>query len=225
MPNEVLFFIEAFVVFGALLLIKKFLGKAGLMAWVPVAVILANIQVLESVNVFGLDATLGNVLFASSFLATDMLSENYGKKYAKRAVKAGVIFMLFFIVVSQITLLFAPASFDVARPAIEGVFTLSLRTTAASLLMYALANILDVVLFERLKKATKGKYLWMRNNVCTIVCNCVENFGFVLLAFTGILAFNDMMAIALSTCVIEIVLALLDTPFVYAAKHLKTKNE
>lgn len=221
MNNEILFIAELLFVFGAVLLIKKFLGKKGLIAWVGIAGVLANLQVTKSISLFGMDATLGNVLFASSFLATDIISECYGKKEAKKAVKTGIIFMLLFLVISQFTLWFVPSAFDIAHPAMESLFTISLRTTAASVLMYALANILDVVLFDKLSKATNGKYLWLRNNVCTIVCNCAENFGFLFLAFLGIMDVETIMGIALTTCVIEAIIAVLDTPFAYIARKIK----
>lgn len=225
MSNELLLFIEAIFVFGSLLLVKKFLGKYGLIAWVAIVGVLANIQVTESVNLFGLSATLGNVLFASSFLATDIISECYGKKYAKKAVFSGIGFMIFWVILSQITLLFQPNEIDMANGAFQTLFTISIRTTLASVSMYALANFCDVILFEKLSKKMNGKHLWFRNNVCTILCNCLENFGFIFLAFGGIYEIGDLWAIALTTCAIEIIIAIFDTPFAYIAKRLKTKGE
>ena len=223
MSNEALLFIEAFVVFGAMLGVNKLFGKAGLMAWVPVVAILANIQVNESVNLFGFSATLGNVLFASSFLATDILSECYGKQYAKTAVKMGIAFMVVFLVMSQFTLWFTPNEIDVARPSLEGLFTLSIRTTLASLTMYAIANMADVWLFDKLSQAMNGEKLWLRNNLSTIICNGLENFGFVFLAFYGVFPVADLLSIALVTCLIETIIALLDTPFLYLARKQNAK--
>lgn len=225
MSNELLLLLEAVFVFGSLLLVKKFLGKYGLIAWVAIVGVLANIQVTESINLFGMSATLGNVLFASSFLATDILSECYGKKYAKKAVFAGIGFMIFWVILSQITLLFQPNEIDMANGAFQTLFTISIRTTLASVTMYALANFCDVILFEKLSQKMNGKHLWFRNNVCTILCNCLENFGFIFLAFGGIFEVSDLWAIALTTCAIEIIIAIFDTPFAYIAKQLKTKGE
>jgi uncharacterized integral membrane protein (TIGR00697 family) len=224
MNNELLFLAELFFVFGGLLLIKKLLGKKGLIAWVGIAGVLANLQVAKCINIFGLEATLGNVLFASSFLATDIISECYGKKEAKKAVATGIVFMIMWIVISQFTLWFAPSEFDIAHEPMQGLFSITLRTTAASVFMYALANIADVYLFEFLSKKTKGKHLWLRNNICTIACNCLENFGFVFLAFAGIMDVEVIMQIALTTCAIEALIAILDTPFAYAARRIKSKE-
>lgn len=225
MSNEMLFVIELLATFSALLLVKKFLGKKGLVAWVACAGILANLQVNKCIDLFGLSATLGNVMFASSFLATDILSECYGKKTARNAVIAGVMFMLIFIFVSQISLAFVPSGVDLVHGAMEQLFTMSFRTTSASVFMYAVANLADVYLFDKLKSLTKGKYLWFRNNVATIITNCLENFGFVFLAFWGIFDMQTMLEIALTTCAIEAAIAILDTPFAYVARKIKTTDE
>lgn len=223
--NELLGIIELIVVFGGVLLSKKLFGKKGLFAWVVIAGILANLQVNKTITLFGLDVAMGNVMFASSFLATDMLSEVYGKKVAKKAVIAGVSALVFFICFMQFTMSFTPSEYDVITPAMSEFFQMSIRTTVASVTMYALANICDVYLFDFLKEKTNGKKLWLRNNISTIVCNGLENFGFIYLAFYGVLETESLLPIALTTTAVEAVIALLDTPFLYIAKKTKTKDE
>ena len=80
---------------------------------------------------------------------------------------------------------------------------------------------LDVILFDKLKEKTKGKFLWFRNNFATIICNCLENFFFIGLAFYGIYDMTTILIIAGSTSVIEIIAAICDTPFLYLAKRIK----
>lgn len=223
--NELLSVVELVAIFGGVLLARKFFGKKGLFAWVVVAGILANLQVNKTITLFGFDLAMGNVMFASSFLATDMLSEIYSKKTAKKAVIAGVSALVFFICFMQLTLAFVPSEFDVMNPAMSELFQMSVRTTLASVAMYALANISDVYLFDFLKKKTNGKMLWLRNNVSTIVCNGLENFGFVFLAFYGVLDTEALLPIALTATAVETAIALIDTPFLYIAKRIKTKGE
>lgn len=77
--NEWLLVVEIITVFSLLLITKRLFGKNGLICWVAMASIIANIEVTKSVDIFNISATLGNVMFASNFLATDILSECYGK--------------------------------------------------------------------------------------------------------------------------------------------------
>lgn len=75
--NNFLVFIEVAFVFSSVLAALKFFGKPGVIAWVPIATVLANIITAKNANVFGLSTAIGTVMFASTFLATDILSEMY----------------------------------------------------------------------------------------------------------------------------------------------------
>lgn len=219
--NEVLLFIEIIVVFSILLIAKRLFGKSGLFLWIGIASILANIQVVKSVDIFGISATLGNVLFASNFLATDILSECYGKKEAKKGVYIGLFAVIAYLIITQLSLLFTPNEIDVAQSSMKTLFSLAPRVCISSLVMFFIANLVDVHLYDKLHKKFKGEKLWLRNNISTIVCNCLENFGFVFLAFTGTYPITDVLMIAVTTCAIEIIIAICDTPFLYLAKHIK----
>lgn len=215
--NEVLMFCEIVIVFSLLLLSKKLFGKAGVQAWIPIATIIANILTLKNVNVFGMNTAIGTIVFASIFLATDILSECYGVKEARRGVLMGIFGAIVFMICSQLTLLYIPSNIDVANGAMGQLFTMNLRITFSSLLMFLIANLADIFLYDKLRIKTKGRYLWLRNNIATITCNCLENFFFVLLGFYGLFDFHQCMDIALSLSVIETLIGICDTPFLYLA--------
>ena len=198
--NELLFFLEIVLTFGCVVAAKKIFGKAGLIAWIAIAMILANLTVVKTVNIFGIDATIGNIMFAH------------------KGILVGLGGVLVFMVCTQISLLYTPSTTDVSHDAMALLFALNLRTSIASVAMCILANWLNVSLYAKIRELTHGKYLWLRNNVTTITCNCVENFLFVLLAFGGIYSPEQILAIACSTCAIEIFLALCDTPFLYLSR-------
>ena len=80
-------------------------------------------------------------------------------------------------------------------------------------------------LYDRLKSRFNGKHMWIRNNLSTILCNCLENFLFMMLAFLGVYDFKTVMIMALSTSVIEIIAGVFDTPFLYVAIKWKNKEE
>ena len=224
--NNILIFIEIIIVFSALLIAYKLFGKIGVMVWVGLATVLANIITAKNADVFGLSTAIGTVMFASTFLATDILAEYHDAKSARQAIYIGIMADIVLIVSTQIALLYRPSDFDYADGAMRTLFSLNLRISVASLVMYAISNLADVAIFSKMKKA--GSKLWLRNNVATIVCNCLENFGFIALAFAGIYDWNTILIIALSTSAIEFIVALCDTPFLYLAglinKRAKSKN-
>ena len=219
--NGIILFAEIIIVFSALLLCHKLFGKAGLIAWVGIATVLANIITAKNADLFGMSVAIGTVMFASTFLATDILSELYSKEDAKTAIYIGLFSSALLIVATQIALLYKPSAIDYANDSMKVLFGLNLRISLASMIMYFIANMGDIYLFNAIKEKMNGKQMWVRNNVATIVCNCLENFGFIGLAFAGIYDFKTILIIAGSTSVVELIAAICDTPFLYIATRRK----
>lgn len=121
MSNEILLVLSIFIIYGSVIVMYKLFGKQGLFCFTSIATIAANIEVLIMVKAFGMVMTLGNVLFASTFLITDIVSEVYGKKDAKRAVHIGITTSIVFIIFSQWWLLYTPDSTDFAMPAMQTI--------------------------------------------------------------------------------------------------------
>ena len=217
--NIVLGIISIIFVYTSTILMDKFLKKEGLIIWITFATITANILVCKNIDIFNLTVSLGNIMFASNFLATDILSEKYLKDYAYKAVIIGLVMNLLFTFFMQIALLYIPSSTDISNESMKTLFNLNLRVSLSSSLLYFLSNYLDIYLFNKLKEKYPNK-LWLRNNVSTIISNCLENYLFVTLSFIGIYDINTIISIATTTSIIEIFLAILDTPFLY----LSTKN-
>lgn len=215
--NIALGFVNIVVTFSLVVLIEKLFKKDGLVVWVSIATILANLTVCKMIDVFNFTTSLGNVIFASTFLATDILSEKYSKDDAKKAVYLSIFSGITFIIITQLTLLFIPSSEDVVQSAMKTLFSINLRTSIASMGMFFIANMLDIYIYNKLKEKLPGK-LWLRNNVATITCNCIENYFFNTLAFIGIFSIPTIISIATTTTIIEIVIALCDTPFLYLSK-------
>lgn len=219
--NNLLLILSIIATFSGMLIMKKLLGKEGLIGWMGIASILANILICKSVTLLGIGSTLGNVLFASNFLATDMLTENYGYKEAKKGVRFGILAILIFLIVTQVALIYIPNEDDFAQSSFETLFSLVPRISLASISLFALSNFVDIRLYEWLRKKTDGKMMWLRNNLCTILCNGSENFLFYFIAFGGIVPLGTMISIALSATIIETIIALCDTPFLYISKKIK----
>lgn len=220
--NTVILVIEVITVFSALIALYALFGKSGVIAWVGIATVLANVITAKNADIMGMQTAIGTVMFASTFLATDILSENHGKEAAKKAVYVGLFADVMLIISTQIALWYKPSAIDYADDAMHTLFSLNLRISLASMVMYFISNLADVAIFSKLKE--KGTALWVRNNVATILCNCLENFGFIWLAFVGIYDAKTILIIAASTSVVEMVVAVLDTPFIYLARRIAKKE-
>lgn len=230
MLNEFLMLASVFVFFGGLVAFFRFFGKNGIFAWTVICTIAANIEVLILVHAFGMDTTLGNVIFASSFLATDIMSEIYGKKEANRCVKIGIAANITFILISQSWFLYIPSENDVMSESIRAVFANTPRVMISSLVAYAICELYDVWAYHFLwawsekKFGDKRRFLWLRNNGSTLVSQLINTLAFNLLAFTGVYPPSVIVEILIFGYGIFIVTSILDTPFLYLARHIAEKH-
>ena len=218
--NILLGVVSLLLTFSLLIIVEKFFEKEGLFVWVSIATIIANILVCKSIGIFNITTNLGNILFASSFLATDIMSEKYGAKESRKAIILGVVSQVIFVIMTQIGLLYTPAPEDLAQESMKGLFSINLRVSIASIVMYFVSNMADIYIFEKIKEKVPGK-LWLRNNVSTMICNSIENYLFSFLAFAGLMDITTILSIATLASVLEIVIAACDTPFLYLSKKLK----
>lgn len=231
MPNEILLILSVAVIFSLTVLASRFFGEHGLIAWTALATILANIEVLILVRAFGLEQTLGNVLFASTFLATDILSELYGKKAAARAVYTGIFTSAVFLVISQSWLLYTPGAGDRVSAAIHDIFSNTPRLIIVSFVVYAISQRLDVWLYHKWWNLTERRFgdrkrgLWIRNNGSTLISQLINAALFNLGAFWGVYSGKTLVSIVISTYAIYIFTSILDTPFIYLARRIAKKEE
>ena len=98
MSNELIFIISVVFYLGSVLLLYKLFGKNGLYIFAVFATLLGNIAVCKCADMFSLATTAGNVLYAATFLVTDILSEKYGKKAASRAVAYSFSIMVLWMI-------------------------------------------------------------------------------------------------------------------------------
>lgn len=223
--NEILWVLMLIVNFSLITFSYRVWGKTGLYVWVAIATIIANIQVIKTVSIFGMVATLGNIVYATSFLATDILSENHGKREATQAVYIGFFALISTTVVMQLALGFIPDKSDFAQYPLSVIFGILPRVAVASLAAYWCSQLHDVWAYEFWKKRFPSKkHIWIRNNASTMVSQFIDTTVFTAIAFTGVFSTNVWWQIFWSTYALKWIVAVCDTPFIYLARYLKDRG-
>lgn len=229
MRNEILWAGMLIVNFLAILFAYVRFGRIGLYIWIPISTILANIQVVMLVDLFGFGTTLGNILYAGGFLVTDILAENYGREYAKRAVKIGFFSLIVMTVIMQIAVNFTPSDVEEGILTFNGVkriFDFMPRIVIASLISYWVSQTHDIWAYEKWRERfSERKHIWIRNNMSTMVSQLIDNSLFTIIAFWGIYPKEVLLEIFITTYFMKFIVAVFDTPFVYIASYLKSKKK
>jgi len=177
-------------------------------------------------GIYTFEISVGILPYPITFLITDMVSEVYGKKKANQMVTTG-IFASFFSLLIVFLADAAPAIEN--SPIDDALFSSVFGATAvavfASMMAYLLAQYIDIQIFHFWKRVTKGKHLWLRNNFSTFLSQFVDTFTvlFLLCSF-GKISWDIFGALLLSGFLFKILIAAIDTPFLYAGVFVLRKQ-
>lgn len=181
------------------------------------------------VTVFGaplFELSVGILPYPVTFLITDLVSEVYGQKKANQVVTAG-IFASFFSMGIILLANFSEAipSSPVDDVTFTKVFGLSPLGVLASMLAYLAAQYIDIKIYHYWKKVTEGRMLWLRNNFSTFSSQFIDTLTVItLLCLFGVLPWDKFYGLLVSGVIFKIIIAVLDTPFLYFFVYLMRKR-
>ena len=184
-------------------------------------------DLIRNGSIYTMSVPAGVVAYPFTFLATDLISELFGRKRAQMLVWVGFgmnVFMLLLMSINH----WLPNSVGVSGglDLFEGVYQFLVGNTIASMIAYLIAQSVDVRLYHFWKRLTKGKHLWLRNNASTTVSQLVDSTAIItILYIAGNLddAIDDAGAVIiliLNSYLFKFFFALFDTPFMYLGVRL-----
>ena len=222
--QELLWVLTVVYDLGLAIILYRFFGKYGLYAAVILGIVLGNLQggKVSLLEFFGYSftASMGAILYSVIYFATDVLNEKFGREEANRAVMLGFVANIAVMITLLISVQFRPS--EITGSALEvhnAISTLAGYSpffVIGSLIAYLVSQTFDVWIFHRIKVLTDGKYLWLRNNVSTITSQALDTFLYTFVWVIGTeLSFAAAFGIALTKYVFKVIIALVDTIFIY----------
>src|SRR5690606_11336972 len=208
--------------FALFLLVCRLFGKNGLYAWIGFVPLMANIQVVKTIEMLGIVMPLGNTIFATLSMATDLINEKFGQKAARQVVWIGFFSLVACTLIMQMVLAFEPQAEDLAQDAMETLFGLMPRVAAGSLTAYLVGQFLDVRLFGAIRRKFSGeRQFWIRVLGSTGVSQLADSVVFCAIAFTGLYSTRVWLEIVLTTYLLKFIIAAAGTPVLYAARRFR----
>ncbi len=173
-------------------------------------------------SIYVMSIPVGLIAYPFTFLATDLISELFGRKKAQLVVWIGFFLNMYLLLIMSVGN-WLPNTYGVSGGLnlFEGVYEFVIANTISSMIAYLIAQSVDVRLFHFWKRVTKGKYLWLRNNGSTMFSQLVDSTAILsILYFSGNLGENITTLGALGILIVnsyifKFFFALFDTPIVY----------
>ncbi len=181
------------------------------------------------IQLFGVDLfilSVGILPYPITFLITDLISEIYGKQKANQMVTVGIFASIFsIIIISVADSVPAIADSPVGDVLFSKVFGSTIIAVFASMITYLLAQFIDIRIYHFWKNLTNGRMLWLRNNFSTFFSQFVDTFTITfLLCLFEVLKWDQFTGLLISGFLFKILIALIDTPFLYLGVYLFRKK-
>ncbi|OIP94487.1 MAG: transporter [Syntrophobacteraceae bacterium CG2_30_61_12] len=181
------------------------------------SLVIASVLASKIITVFGLVVPAGVLAYCITFVVTDVVGELWGERHANMVVGAGFVALLAAFPLVWLALAWPPAPFWPHDPAFHTILGSTSRIIVASFTAYLISQYHDVWAFNWLKQLTAGRHLWLRNNLSTAVSQLLDSVVFITIAFFGVM---PIVPLILGQWAIKLVIALLDTPVIYATVWL-----
>ncbi|MCH1552208.1 MAG: queuosine precursor transporter, partial [Balneolaceae bacterium] len=141
-------------------------------------------ELVRNGSIYTMSVPAGVVAYPFTFLATDLISELFGRKRAQMLVWVGFgmnVFMLLLMSINH----WLPNSSGVSGglDLFEGVYQFMVGNTIASMIAYLIAQSVDIRLYHFWKRLTEGKHLWLRNNASTTVSQLVDSTAIITILY------------------------------------------
>lgn len=241
LPTESMLVIELVVVFTLIPFVLRPFGAAGMFIFIAIGIVAANVQVLKAVtfSFYAEPIPMGTVVFSATYIATDVLTEYYGRATARKAVWLGFTAMLLMTIMMVLIMGYRPMTAAEAGEGmawalpndehIRAIYMPQATLLVAGLTSYLVSQMNDIYVFQKIRQWTGRGQLWIRACGSTAVSALVDNTVFSTLAwyvFPRLLGQSDQ-AIDLSTLIftfilgtywIRLAMALLEAPAIYAAR-------
>lgn len=223
-----IFLMEYILAFFSIVLMVKFFGEGGLFSYVALVVVISNIQVLKTayIGFVNFPIALGTILFSSSFMATDILTEFYGPASARKSIWIG-FFAAFFITIAMIlTIAIHPSyeSYNINNAMIE-IFTPMPTIFFSSIFAYFISSNIDIYIYQYVRRITMSKLLWLRAILSSAISALIDSAIFSTLAWI-VFAKNPITieeliyTYILGTYIFRLIVIILQTPMIYFVRFL-----
>ena len=189
-------------------------------------IVLANWFDPRLIKIFGLTTDAGTLIFPLTFLLSDLITEVYGYKHARRAIWCGFLFNVLFIIYGQIIIHLPSPDFQTNNEIFDTLLTTNFRIILASGVSYLASEPLNSFVMAKLKIKMHGRYIGIRFLASTIFASGLDRFFFCFIAFYHVIGDIHLWYLIITMWFIKVVIEIIGLPIsIRLAKRLKKSEK
>jgi uncharacterized integral membrane protein (TIGR00697 family) len=183
-----------------------------LMLSFSMVLVLANWFDARLVSLFGFVTDAGTLIFPITFLLSDLITEVYGFKQARRAIWCGFLFNLVFLLYGQLVIHLPNPDFQTNNAMFDALLDINARIIFASFISYLVSEPLNAYLLAKLKIRMHGHHMGLRFVLSTIIASAVDSMLFGSIAFYASMSHSHLIALITTMWVIKVIIEIIGLP-------------
>lgn len=196
-------------------------------------------KIFEFDFILNFNMSVGVIIWPVVFITTDIINEYFGKKGIKKISYFTILLIIYVFIIIYMSTKLTPNNYWLNINSVDNhgnpfnidyayniIFLQSTGIIIGSIIAFLIAQILDVIIFHKLKKMTKGKFIWLRATGSTLISQFIDSFVVLFIAFY-LLAPNDkvwslsqVFSVGFDNYTFKFIIAILITPLIYLAHYL-----
>ena len=196
-------------------------------------------KIFEFDFILNFNMSVGVIIWPVVFITTDIINEYFGKKGIKKISYFTILLIIYVFIIIYMSTKLTPNNYWLNINNVDNhgnpfnidyayniIFLQSTGIIIGSIIAFLIAQILDVIVFHKLKKMTKGKFIWLRATGSTLISQFIDSFVVLFIAFY-LLAPNDkvwslsqVLSVGFDNYTFKFIIAILITPLIYLAHYL-----
>jgi len=196
-------------------------------------------KIFEFDFILNFNMSVGVIIWPVVFITTDIINEYFGKKGIKKISYFTILLIIYVFIIIYMSTKLTPNNYWLNINSVDNhgnpfnidyayniIFLQSTGIIIGSIIAFLIAQILDVIVFHKLKRMTKGKFIWLRATGSTLISQFIDSFVVLFIAFY-LLAPNDkvwslsqVFSVGFDNYTFKFIIAILITPLIYLTHYL-----
>ena len=196
-------------------------------------------KIFEFDFILNFNMSVGVIIWPVVFITTDIINEYFGKKGIKKISYFTILLIIYVFIIIYMSTKLTPNNYWLNINSVDNhgnpfnidyayniIFLQSTGIIIGSIIAFLIAQILDVIIFHKLKRMTKGKFIWLRATGSTLISQFIDSFVVLFIAFY-LLAPNDkvwslsqVFSVGFDNYTFKFIIAILITPLIYLSHYL-----
>ena len=187
-----------------------------------VCLVASNLLETKVVQLWGITATAGLVVFPISYIINDCIAEVWGFKKARLIIWSGFAMNFLVIGFAQLAVMLPAAPFWEGEEGFNFVFGMAPRIAVASLMAFLVGSFLNAYVMSKMKVASGGKHFSLRAILSTLVGESADSLIFFPIAFGGLIPVNELLIMVATQAVLKSLYEVIILPVtIYVVKYIK----